>query len=196
MSCSHFETASLSTAEFDGHGELVTPGEFSTTEELYKSKEVLKNPPRRWQQGPFQLQWPVKKVVINRGFSNGGRKSHLGVDLGGRKGDSIYAAHDGIVIYAGAGFRGYGKMIILEYNKTWATLYGHLSRLKVKSGQEVYAGDLIGLMGRTGRATGVHLHFELMRDKQPVDPEPILNGPENVAMFNYQNILVTSQLDR
>jgi murein DD-endopeptidase MepM/ murein hydrolase activator NlpD len=74
-------------------------------------------------------------------------------------------------------------MILLEYNDKWATLYAHLDRSRVKNGQEVKAGDVIGEMGRTGRATGVHLHFELMRDKQPIDPMPFLKAQSLSARF-------------
>lgn len=123
--------------------------------------------------GPFQLRWPVANPIINRGFLNG-KRPHNGLDLKGRKNEPVYAAHDGYVVYAGSKFRGYGKMIILEYDDGWATLYGHLNKFKVKTGQEVKAGEEIGAMGRTGRATGVHLHFEVIRNKIPVDPLPLL----------------------
>ena len=100
----------------------------------------------------------------------------MGVDLAGKRGYRIYAAHDGIVVYAGRGFRGYGNMILLEYDGQWATLYAHLDGFRVKTGDRVSTGQTIGTMGRTGRATGVHLHFELLKKKQPVDPLPYLRG--------------------
>ncbi|MCB0350895.1 MAG: M23 family metallopeptidase [Bdellovibrionales bacterium] len=169
LSCSHFQSP-----EYSGGAEYSLQGEFSSPEEIYNS-DAMKGAERpRIQRGPFHLQWPVKKLTITRGFSHEGRKTHAGLDIRGRRNDSILAAHDGTVIYAGSGFRGYGKMIILEYDSSWATLYGHLNKFKVKTGQQVKAGQVIGLMGRTGRATGVHLHFELMRDKVPVDPKPML----------------------
>lgn len=196
LSCGHFEGPRYSgqneyrpqgsySPQSGSSSQKGPPSEegYSSTDELYRSDEVLKNPQRRWERGPFVLQWPVRKVKINRGFIGSGHQTHLGLDIGGRKGDPILAAHDGIVIYAGSGFRGYGKMIIIEYSPNWATLYAHLSGFKVRTGQEVSAGQVIGRMGRTGRATGVHLHFELMRDKEPINPEPYLNGPGNVAKY-------------
>ncbi len=166
LSCSHFEGP-----------EFESQGEFSTPDELLNNREVRENS-RPVARGPFHLSWPVAVPVINRGYKpdGGRRKQHLGIDLGGRKNDFIYAAHDGVVVYAGRKFRGYGKMIILEYDQSWATLYGHLNSFNVKNGQEVHAGDLIGKMGRTGRATGVHLHFELIKDKEPVDPQQFLQS--------------------
>ena len=61
-------------------------------------------------------------------------------------------------------------MIILEFDEEWATLYAHLDSLSVKEGNIVERGDRVGRMGDSGRATGVHLHFELIKDKQPVNP--------------------------
>lgn len=118
----------------------------------------------------FKVFWPVNNVKLNRGFRPSSDKNHDGIDLGGRRGTPILAAHEGLVIYAGKGFRGYGKMVLLEYNGEWASLYGHLNKIAVREGQILRAGDPIGEMGATGRATGVHLHFELMRNRLPVDP--------------------------
>lgn len=139
--------------------------------------ETLPSPEKpNYPQGPFVLQWPVSKPVLSRGFKPRSDRNHMGLDLRGRKGQAIFAAHDGYVVYVGSGFRGYGKMILLEYNKTWATLYAHLSSFQVREGQRVVRGQTIGLMGRTGRATGVHLHFELLKSKIPVDPMKYLKG--------------------
>ncbi len=123
---------------------------------------------------PFQLVWPVRQVRINRGFRPRDDVKHAGLDLGGTRGTPILAAHEGLVIYAGRDFRGYGKMIIVEYDKQWATLYAHLDSFVVKENRVVRAGDPIGTMGATGRATGVHLHFEVMRNQQPIDPLSLL----------------------
>ncbi len=123
---------------------------------------------------PFTIQMPVKRLKINQRFYITRRHEHLGVDLGGRRGDPIYAATSGTVVYAGSGFHGYGKMILIAYNKKWATLYAHMSRLRVRTGRHVRAGQRIGDMGRTGFATGVHLHFELLLNKLPINPLPYL----------------------
>lgn len=125
-------------------------------------------------QGPFQLSWPVNRVKINRGFRPASDRNHEGVDLGGRRDTPILAAHDGVVVYVGSEFRGYGKMILLEYDHEWATLYAHLDNVDVSPGEVVKAGYDMGGMGRTGAATGVHLHFELLHNRKPVDPLPFL----------------------
>lgn len=181
LSCGHLESPQFSDSEY---GEF-SSGEFSTPDEIYNSEDLKKVEHPRIERGPFKLQWPVKKMDISRGFISESRKSHAGLDIRGRKFDPIFAAHEGIIIYAGSSFRGYGKMIILEYDSTWATLYGHLAKHKVKSGQQVKAGEIIGLMGRTGRATGVHLHFELLRNKEPIDPKSALSNNSYANYFTY-----------
>jgi len=128
----------------------------------------------------FQLRWPVNYVRMNRGFRPRGPK-HDGVDLGGSRGSPILAAHEGVVVYAGRDFRGYGKMVLIEYNQHWATLYGHLHRIFVREGQTVREGDVIAGMGSTGRSSGVHLHFELIRNRLPVDPIPYLPVNRSLA---------------
>ena len=124
--------------------------------------------------GPFVISWPVPEVRINQAFSPDKNRKHAGIDFGGAKNSPILAAHDGLVVYAGKAFKGYGRMVMIEYNSEWATLYGHLNKIKVKEGEYVKAGQVIGGMGRTGHATGVHLHFELIRKKENVDPLPML----------------------
>ncbi len=99
----------------------------------------------------------------------------------GPKNTPIVAAHPGRVIYVGRGFRGYGKMVMIEYNNRWASLYAHLNSFEVKQGQYVRMGDVIGRMGRTGRATGVHLHFELLKNKLPVNPMSYLPDLSRMA---------------
>lgn len=134
-------------------------------------------------QGPFRLYWPVDKVQLTQNFKPNRRRPHHGIDLGGRKNSPIYSAHEGYVIYAGSGFKGYGKMIIVQFNNEWASLYSHLNSIKVEEGEYVQPRQLIGKMGRTGRASGVHLHFELMRYKVPIDPLPLLKDEQRLVRF-------------
>jgi len=154
----------LQTPEFIGPGESRQIARTPSSQKTSLSDEI-------------KLSWPVHAVRINRGFMIGSTRHsrHMGLDLGGYKNAPIRAAHDGYVIYAGKGFKGYGKMIILENTQGgYATFYAHLNQIKVKEGQFIHTGDTIGKMGRTGHATGVHLHFELRIAKLPTDPEPHL----------------------
>ncbi len=129
----------------------------------------------------LSFDWPVDDARLTRGFLPQKRRPHLGLDLAAPKGTSIYSAHDGMVIYVGREFRGFGKMILIESGFGWATIYAHLDRFMVREGQILKKGDLIGLMGRTGRATGVHLHFEIRKERIPVDPLMYLPGGTKVS---------------
>lgn|GEM_PF-5971833 len=125
---------------------------------------------------PQAIDWPVDEARLTRGYflKHPTRKKgrpHLGLDLANKKGTAIFSSHDGVVIYAGRGFRGYGRMIMVEANNgEYATLYAHLSKIRVRQGYQVKQGDWIGDMGSTGRSTGPHLHFEIRTLAGPVDP--------------------------
>jgi len=137
-----------------------------------------------WQENRHKnyFDWPVDDARMTRGYLPNRKKPHLGLDLAAPKNTKIYAAHEGVVIYAGRDFRGFGKMVIVEGAKGWATLYAHFNTIKVKEGQRVSQGQVVGLMGRTGRATGVHLHFEIRKSKGPVDPLLYLPGGSRMAL--------------
>lgn len=124
------------------------------------------------------FDWPVDRARLTQGFQVG-KKVHWGIDLAGAKGTPILAAERGVVVYTGSGFRGYGKLVVVEHGTEWATLYSHLSKISVKEGQTVQQGQMIGGMGRTGRASGVHLHFEIRKNRQPVNPLALL--PQDVS---------------
>ncbi len=65
-------------------------------------------------------------------------------------------------------------MILVESGNGWATLYAHFDKILISEGQKVRKGEVLGAMGRTGRATGVHLHFEIRKNRGPIDPLPLL----------------------
>lgn len=118
---------------------------------------------------------------MTRGFLPKQRRPHYGLDLAAPKGTPILASTGGRVIYRGKDFRGFGNLVMIESAGGWATLYAHLDRFMVSEGQMVRMGEVIGTMGRTGRATGVHLHFEIRRGPTPVDPLPFLPGGRKLA---------------
>jgi lipoprotein NlpD len=91
------------------------------------------------------------------------------VDIAGTAGDSVIAAADGKVVYAGAGLRGYGNLIILKHNNTYLTAYAHNQSLLVKEDQAVKKGQKIAEMGSSD-TDRVKLHFEVRRQGKPVDP--------------------------
>ena len=112
--------------------------------------------------------WPVKGKVISA-FTEAGK----GIDIAGRKGAPVVAAASGRVVYAGAGLRGYGKLVIIKHNNTWLSAYAHNDNLLVKEQQDVRKGQKIAEMGATD-ADQVKLHFEVRRQGKPVDPAKVL----------------------
>ena len=133
-----------------------------------------------------QLAWPLSCGLITSKF--GLRKDpiklnveqfHGGVDLAAPPNEPVYAAADGVVVFAGwAG--GSGRTVRIHHRGSRETLYGHLSTILAKEGWEVTRGEVIGLLGKSGRATGHHLHFAYFLDGNAVDPlehlEPIPIG--------------------
>ncbi len=104
---------------------------------------------------------------------DGSREFHKGVDIVAPLGTPVRAAADGLVTAAGR-MAGYGSMIHLAHGYGLGTRYGHLSRVLVTPGQRVKRGDVIGLVGSTGRSTGPHLHYEVFRTGNQVDPRRYL----------------------
>lgn len=100
-------------------------------------------------------------------------KMHTGLDIGGKKGDSIIAANNGTVIISKYDKNGYGNYLVIDHGGGITTLYAHSSKLLVKVGDKVKAGQVIAKVGMTGLATGPHLHFEVRKDGVPTNP---LNG--------------------
>lgn len=98
-----------------------------------------------------------------------GSQFHTGIDIIGDKGDEIIATGKGKVIFASRK-NSYGKLIIIDHGNNYKTYYAHLSTILVNLNQEVEKGDIIGKIGRTGRATGVHLHYEIRYNSKPINP--------------------------
>jgi hypothetical protein len=122
------------------------------------------------------LAWPLRGTITGAfGRRRGRRSPHTGIDIDGERGDPILAAADGEVIKAGSGGR-YGKLVILKHANGFQTLYAHASRLLVRQGQRVRAGDPIAEVGSSGNARGSHLHFEVRREGRPQNPLPYLRG--------------------
>lgn len=120
-------------------------------------------------QGTGVLSWPVtSNVRITSGFGKRGNSTHKGVDLVASN-KNIIAADSGTVVFAGTK-SGYGKCVIIDHGNGLRTLYGHLSSISVKQGDKVEKGEKIGVMGSTGNSTGVHLHFEVLKNGVAQNP--------------------------
>ncbi|MCY3986255.1 MAG: M23 family metallopeptidase [Candidatus Dadabacteria bacterium] len=101
-------------------------------------------------------------------FSNA-REFHGGVDFRGKIGDSIVATAPGVIEQAGR-VKDYGNHVVIRHKKGYKTLYAHLSKIDVTRGQKIEAGEKIGELGSTGRSTGPHLHYEIIRHGKRINP--------------------------
>ena len=126
------------------------------------------------------LAMPVKDSFrYTSGFGRRWGRAHEGIDMAAPVGTPIHATGDGVVTFAGRQ-GAYGNLIKIEHELGVETRYGHLSRIRVKVGQRVSQGDLIGAMGNTGRSTGPHLHYEVRMKGRAVDPMSFIKAASNV----------------
>ncbi|AYD01235.1 M23 family metallopeptidase [Neorhizobium sp. NCHU2750] len=107
---------------------------------------------------------------------------HSGIDFAAQTGDGVKTTGTGKVTIAGV-INGYGNMVEIDHGYGIATRYGHLSKILVSVGDEVRAGDIIGRAGSTGRSTGPHIHYEVRRNGQPIDPMHFLNAGMKLTTY-------------
>jgi murein DD-endopeptidase MepM/ murein hydrolase activator NlpD len=146
------------------------------TRQIFAYREVKEIPDSVWLYLVDSLHGfslPHAGKVLN-GFGPRGRRFHKGVDIKLNTGDPVKAAFDGVVRIALSGRRGFGKLVVIRHYNGFETYYAHLSKILVKPGEKVKAGDLIGLGGSTGRSRGPHLHFEIRYYDQAIDPEKMI----------------------
>jgi len=122
-----------------------------------------------------RFSWPISPVAVTSQFGErahpilGEMRDHLGIDLAAKRGQAVVSAAPGVVL--NAGWNGnYGYQVEIQHAARVTTRYSHLARVMVEPGEILERGDLVGLAGDTGMATGVHLHFELWKDGRPRDP--------------------------
>ncbi len=97
-------------------------------------------------------------------------KFHAGMDFTAKPGTPVYATGDGRVTFSDYATNGYGMHVVLDHGFDYETLYAHLSKIEVKKGQKVKRGDVIGLVGNSGLSAGPHLHYEVRKGGEPIDP--------------------------
>lgn len=113
--------------------------------------------------------WPANNRFLS-GFDYSPATNHAGIDIDGDLGDAIYAADNGVVVYAGWNNWGYGNVVVINHGNGWQTLYAHLSAYNVACGQSIWQGTVIGAFGNTGKSSGPHLHYEMMYNGTKVNP--------------------------
>lgn len=112
-------------------------------------------------------------------------KMHAGLDFAAPQGTPIYATANGTVTIAGNRGNGYGNHVIINHGYGYETLYGHMVKVKVRSGQKVSRGEIIGWVGSTGKSTGPHCHYEVHKNGNKIDP-----------VYFFYNDLTPEQFDR
>lgn len=122
------------------------------------------------------------------------RKFHYGMDFTAPTGTPVYATGDGVVTRADAGSTGFGRHIRIEHGFGYMSLYAHLYKYNVKKGQKVKRGDLIGFVGNTGRSAAPHLHYEIWKDGNKVNPINFYYG--NLTPEEFAELLRRSQQER
>lgn len=116
---------------------------------------------------PLVWSWPLIGEIVSAFSTSKGLNK--GIDIAAKLGESVRAAADGYVVYAGSGLRGYGNLIIVKHQKSYLSAYAHNSKLLAKEGDAVKKGEKIAVVGSSGTSK-VKLHFEIRRDGVPVDP--------------------------
>jgi len=169
-----------------GQGGPARPVNSATLAALEAKTEKLEREMRMYEaflrsRGVIPSIWPVYgKLESGVGgrrnpFTGRGHEYHEGQDIDAAWGTPVEAAASGKVTIAGWQ-RGYGNVVYVDHGSGLSTRYGHLSKINVSVGQNVGTGEIIGLVGSTGRSTGPHLHYEVRINNQPVDPKPYLPG--------------------
>jgi murein DD-endopeptidase MepM/ murein hydrolase activator NlpD len=111
----------------------------------------------------------TSRFGVARAAANGGTRAHAGVDLAAPQGSPVAAAMAGRVAVAGWS-GGYGNLVVVDHGNGVETRYAHLSSIRVGVGQQLGQGQILGLVGSTGRSTGPHLHYELRQNGRPLNP--------------------------
>ena len=167
-----FEKVSTEETSSAPSGDMLRSAE--TFDFTYLSSELK----TKLETGDFYCM-PLENAVVTSSF--GGRTDpvtgesdagHHGIDLAAAKGSEIHAFAGGVVSDAGQNSV-YGNYVTVDHGDI-STFYGHMSEISVSAGDSVKAGDTIGIIGSTGKSTGVHLHFEVRKDGERVDPAPYL----------------------
>ncbi len=161
-------------------------GDFDTTVvHQYKFKEIFKETDSikvSFKNDKFVI--PFNGIITSK---YGWRKyrPHYGTDIDLEKGDTVRCAFDGVVRYASKKVYGYGQVVIIRHRNGLETIYAHLSKILVSNNDTIYAGEVLGLGGNTGRSHGAHLHFETRCLGLPINPEDLIDFHQQALKSDY-----------
>jgi len=165
---------SIDTLNLEGDEDFFMDGESANEFEFLQLGEMLR-----------EFVVPFQGRVTSR-FGMRRRRMHMGTDINLNTGDTVLAAFHGVVKMAQRYHR-YGKLVILQHHHNLETYYAHFSEILVNEGDTVQTGQPIGLGGRTGRATGSHLHFEIRQNGRAYNPEMIFDFENNMVKSTVEN---------
>lgn len=184
----HFEVAPHVYAEqrlriADGRKVNPLPEDMVRIERESAALDAAKSAWSEVSEPPLRLGWPVRgeqssPFGLRRWFNDQPRQPHGGIDLAAPEGMPVLAAAGGRVVNTGEYFFN-GNTVLIEHGQGLITMYCHLSRIEVAAGTEVAAGELIGMVGRTGRVTAPHLHWSVYLNGTAVDPGLFLDNTGN-----------------
>jgi murein DD-endopeptidase MepM/ murein hydrolase activator NlpD len=139
------------------------------------------------------LAWPIEGPVIST-FGRRARGWHAGIDISAELGSPIRAAAAGTVLFSGW-IRAYGQIVKIQHSDGFVTLYAHNTKNMVEEGESVEAGQVIATVGRSGDASGPHVHFEVRRDGKAYNPLHMLEPSEQAPIFDGDVAASSSDLD-
>lgn len=151
-----------------GMGNLMAPLMLTLFEKLLADQVETVELPQTTATSSQPVNAPRGLPVKGR-LTQGSHSGHVALDFGVPVGTPVKATLDGKVVYAGWNDQGYGNLVIVE-NGPYRVYFAHLSKIPVKVGEKVTAGTIIGYSGNTGNSTGPHLHYEVRKNGQPIDP--------------------------
>jgi murein DD-endopeptidase MepM/ murein hydrolase activator NlpD len=156
----------------------------------YAPAGFMGSPPRQGLPGPSARELPagvpLDQMVVLSSFGPRARRMHSGIDLKGPHGAPVYVTAPGVVVHAGRLWE-YGNVVDVAHSPTITTRYAHLSRVDVAVGQAVRERQVVGRVGATGRASGVHLHYEVIVDGRARNPMPYIragNAPATIPALS------------
>lgn len=122
-----------------------------------------------------KFAWPVpSSFKVTSHYGKRGRRHHDGIDISAPTGRKIVSTESGRVVYSGNKLKGYGNLTIISHRGNYFSVYAHASKNLVRKGQWVNKGQVVALVGSTGRSTGSHLHFEIRHRDKPINPLPLI----------------------
>lgn len=160
------------------HGKIIKPGDWVFIP-LKRGVLAQNNEPRAFDPNLYlrsgEYLWPVPtSSTISSGFGSRWGKPHEGLDIPGKVGSHIVAAAEGVVVYSGSDIGGYGNITVIAHRNGFFTVYAHARKNFTHQGQRVYRGQVIAEIGMTGRTYGPHLHFEMRKNGEAIDPSSFI----------------------